>query len=220
MARWIVADIQNRMEKEMTNEQILALAGEPVAEVVPIKDESGFISIKWILTPDGMLRRPMMYGDGLFTADQLLALAGELKNGSNWLGGRSNVYSYNRAPKQAAALLEVLAEISIGDLLAALRAPEAWRIEGYGHFKDVTSKPSDAPFRAADVIEAFYHAARKPLEEIAKLKQRLETVLAAAEKFLDSHEECTDFDGFTAQIVSMDDYHEAQDAIASVKESK
>lgn len=32
--------------------------------------------------------------------------------------------------------------------------------------------------------------------------------------FLDSHEECEDFDGFTAQIVSMDDYHKAQDALA------
>lgn len=32
--------------------------------------------------------------------------------------------------------------------------------------------------------------------------------------FLDSHEECEDFDGFTAQIVSMDDYHKAQEALA------
>ena len=34
-------------------------------------------------------------------------------------------------------------------------------------------------------------------------------------KLLDSHEECTDFDGFTAQIVSMDDYHEAQEALST-----
>lgn len=42
-------------------------------------------------------------------------------------------------------------------------------------------------------------------------------LLAALERFMDSHEECTDFDGFTAQIVSMDDYHQAQEAIESVK---
>ena len=34
--------------------------------------------------------------------------------------------------------------------------------------------------------------------------------------FLDSHEECTDFDGFTAQIVSMDDYHSAQESLESI----
>lgn len=48
------------------------------------------------------------------------------------------------------------------------------------------------------------------------LKQRDE-LLAALEKFMASHEECTDFDGFTAQIVSMDDYHEAQEAIERAK---
>lgn len=47
-------------------------------------------------------------------------------------------------------------------------------------------------------------------------KQRDE-LLAALEKFIDSHEECTDFDGFTAQIVSMDDYHEAQKSFDRVK---
>lgn len=45
-------------------------------------------------------------------------------------------------------------------------------------------------------------------------------LLAALERFMDSHEECTDFDGFAAQIVSMADYHQAQEAIASVKEKK
>lgn len=48
------------------------------------------------------------------------------------------------------------------------------------------------------------------------LKQRDE-LLAALEKFMASHEECTDFDGFTAQIVSMDAYHEAQEAIERAK---
>ena len=54
----------------------------------------------------------------------------------------------------------------------------------------------------------------KYLEEITKQRDEL---LAALERFMDSHEECTDFDGFTAQIVSMADYHQAQEAIESVK---
>ena len=60
-----------------------------------------------------------------------------------------------------------------------------------------------------------------PIKELARrynetLKQRDE-LLAALERFMDSHEECTDFDGFAAQIVSMADYHQAQEAIARVK---
>ena len=58
-------------------------------------------------------------------------------------------------------------------------------------------------------------------EDMAVLNQRIAELQAAIvakdeamEKFLDSHEECTDFDGFTAQIVSLDDYHEAQEALA------
>ena len=47
--------------------------------------------------------------------------------------------------------------------------------------------------------------------------QQRDELLAALERFMDSHEECTDFDGFTAQIVSMADYHQAQEAIARVK---
>ena len=54
----------------------------------------------------------------------------------------------------------------------------------------------------------------KYLEEITKQRDEL---LAALERFMDSHEECTDFDGFAAQIVSMADYHQAQEAIASMK---
>ena len=53
-------------------------------------------------------------------------------------------------------------------------------------------------------------------EHNSVLKQRDE-LLAAFEKFMDAHEECADFDGFTAQIVSMDDYHEAQEAIERAK---
>lgn len=47
-------------------------------------------------------------------------------------------------------------------------------------------------------------------------KQRDE-LLDALERFMDSHEECTDFDGFTAQIVSMADYHKLMEAVARVK---
>lgn len=50
-----------------------------------------------------------------------------------------------------------------------------------------------------------------------ELERQRDELLAALERFMDSHEECTDFDGFAAHIVSMDDYHEAQEAIARVK---
>ena len=46
-------------------------------------------------------------------------------------------------------------------------------------------------------------------QQIAAQALTIKTMRSVLEKFLDSHEECTDFDGFTAQIVSMDDYHEA-----------
>ena len=56
--------------------------------------------------------------------------------------------------------------------------------------------------------------------EIVSLRKQRDELLAVLERFMDSHEECTDFDGFTAQIVSMADYHQAQEAIESVKELK
>ena len=55
------------------------------------------------------------------------------------------------------------------------------------------------------------------LEKLAVAEKQRDELLAAFERFMDSHEECTDFDGFTAQIVSMADYHQAQAAIESVK---
>ena len=57
-------------------------------------------------------------------------------------------------------------------------------------------------------------------DEIVTLRKQRDELLAELQRFMDSHEECTDFDGFTAQIVSMADYHQAQEAIASVKEKK
>lgn len=56
--------------------------------------------------------------------------------------------------------------------------------------------------------------------ESATFRRQRDELLAAFQRFIDSHEECTDFDGFAAQIVSMADYHQAQEAIARVKELK
>lgn len=75
----------------------------------------------------------------------------------------------------------------------------------------------------AEVSE--YKSAQKDLhawrnsyrEQIDLALRQRDALLAALEKFMDAHEECSDFDGYTAQIVSMDDYHEAQDTITSVK---
>ena len=52
-------------------------------------------------------------------------------------------------------------------------------------------------------------------QRIAELEAEVMRLRGALAKLLDSHEECTDFDGFTAQIVSMDDYHEAQEALST-----
>ena len=52
-------------------------------------------------------------------------------------------------------------------------------------------------------------------EKIEALER--DELLAALERFMDSHEECTDFDGFAAQIVSMADYHKLMEAVARAK---
>ena len=54
-------------------------------------------------------------------------------------------------------------------------------------------------------------------QRVQELEKQRDELLAELQRFMDSHEECTDFDGFTAQIVSMADYHQAQEAIASSK---
>lgn len=51
-------------------------------------------------------------------------------------------------------------------------------------------------------------------DQLAAKALTIKTMRTVLENFIDSHEECTDFDGFTAQIVSIDDYHEAQEALA------
>ena len=53
--------------------------------------------------------------------------------------------------------------------------------------------------------------------QVAALELEVVRLRNALETFIAEHEECTDFDGFTAQIVSMADYHQAQETIASVK---
>ena len=67
---------------------------------------------------------------------------------------------------------------------------------------------------AGRLDKAALDAAISAAEEAIRQRDEL---LAALEKFMDSHEECADFDGFTAQIVSVDDYHEAQEAIERAK---
>ena len=57
----------------------------------------------------------------------------------------------------------------------------------------------------------------KLIVQNAATKDRLDELLAALERFMDSHEECTDFGGFTARIVSMGDYHKLMEAVARAK---
>ena len=59
-----------------------------------------------------------------------------------------------------------------------------------------------------------------PVEIIDRLKQQLAAEQAKnvelrekVQKFIYSLEECTDFDGFTAYIATMDDYHETVEAL-------
>ena len=54
-------------------------------------------------------------------------------------------------------------------------------------------------------------------QQLTAEQHKVKVLVDALERFIDSHEECTDFDGFTAQITSMEDYHEAQEALATVK---
>lgn len=84
--------------------------------------------------------------------------------------------------------------------------------------KDAIVQALDDQFEdVARQRDAFKDAAEYNQRRAESAEQQRDELLAALEKFIDSHEECVDFDGFTAQIVSMDDYHEAQEAISSVK---
>ena len=74
------------------------------------------------------------------------------------------------------------------------------------------------------LLKSFLYIKDKEIETLhqqlaasqAREKQRDE-LLSAFQKFVDSHEECFDFDGFTAQIVTQDDYHEACEAIDAAR---
>ena len=55
------------------------------------------------------------------------------------------------------------------------------------------------------------------MEYISLIEKQRDELLAALERFMDSHEECTDFGGFTARIVSMGDYHKLMEAVARAK---
>lgn len=61
---------------------------------------------------------------------------------------------------------------------------------------------------------AYLHGQADRNQQLAAKALTIKTMRTVLENFIDSHEECTDFDGFTAQIVSIDDYHEAQEALA------
>ena len=123
--------------------------------------------------------------------------------------------------------------------------PEPWRVEigeqpeciavlctsGLAHFEIVSDSQLGDIHADARRIVACVNALEglndyalsggwsfRGIEAYAKgLEKQRDELLAAIERFMDSHEECTDFDGFTAQIVSMADYHQAQEAIARVK---
>ena len=92
------------------------------------------------------------------TREQVVQLIAEIESGSNWLSGKHNVYSYKRQPKIAAMFLKSFVEQGLPELIAELRKPEDWKLEGFGHFKDVTMSKSDAPFRAADMLHTLARA--------------------------------------------------------------
>lgn len=112
---------------------------------------------------------------------------------------------------------------------AAMAAtPGPWQLVGTveqvgGEYEDIIPTDVDcmthcyggSPVRAKQSDLEFI-AAANPAAILELIAQR-DALLTALERFIDSHEECTDFDGFTAQIVCMDDYHEAQEALTTAK---
>lgn len=57
------------------------------------------------------------------------------------------------------------------------------------------------PFWKWAFRRGFHDAETSYKVDIATLEQQRDELLAELQRFMDSHEECTDFDGFTAQIV-------------------
>ena len=69
------------------------------------------------------------------------------------------------------------------------------------------------------LLKSFLYIKDKEIEtlrqQLAASQAREVRLIEAFVRFIDAHEECTDFDGFTSQIVSMDDYHEADEALST-----
>lgn len=73
------------------------------------------------------------------------------------------------------------------------------------------------------LLDSLLRKERELKAEVESLRQQLanheaKNVVLREEfqAFVDSHEECLDFDGFTAHIVGMDDYHSAVGALEAV----
>lgn len=58
-----------------------------------------------------------------------------------------------------------------------------------------------------------YNTLKQFIEESSKIKESLES-------FIDCHEECTDFDGWAAFMVSVDDYHNAAEILEDESETE
>lgn len=94
--------------------------------------------------------------------EEVQEVISELRGGSNWLCGNYDVYSYNRYPKIAANVLSALEGMAIGKLVSELQLPHKWRREGFGHYKDVTTDISDAPFKAAKILTHMLYTTPQP----------------------------------------------------------
>ena len=76
----------------------------------------------------------------------------------------------------------------------------------------MTNNQPDHLIKPAFEIGDWFESLR---QQLAASQAREVRLIEAFVRFIDAHEECTDFDGFTSQIVSMDDYHEADEALST-----
>ena len=69
--------------------------------------------------------------------------------------------------------------------------------------------------------DAAYHREQNEIkrlqEALAATVEQRDDLMVAAETIEINAEECLDFDGYTAILVPIDDYHKLMEAIASVK---
>lgn len=145
---------------------------EPVGEVTDAAETYDGYSA--IIDTGALLLKP---GTKLFTApmpaqapvdylEELPAVIAELKDGSNWLSGKHNLYSYSRAPKIAATILSALDGTSLFELVKELQGAHKWKREGFGHWKDASSTDNDAPFQAAKILSQMLAVAPAPPNHI------------------------------------------------------